>query len=133
MSRWALMSGRIVATVVEQDTQPQVLGAWVDCTGLAVGPGWAYDGAVWTAPAAQVPAAVSMRQAREALIDAGLIDAVDAAIAAMPAGVAKRKAQNSWEYSGEVQRDNGLIAQLAPALGLSDAQIDSLFLVAAAL
>jgi hypothetical protein len=133
MSRYALIERGIVATVVEQGDAPTIGGEWVDVTGLHVGPGWAWDGSAWAAPAAQVPAEVTMRQAREALIDAGLIDAVDAAIAAMPEGITKRKALNAWEYSSVVQRHNGLVSQLAPGLGLTEAQIDALFLAAAAI
>lgn len=132
MSRWALIQGGIVATVVEQDAQPRVPGVWVECTGLMVGPGWAWDGSAWTAPAAQVPASVSMRQARLALLAVGLLDDVEAAIAAM-SEPAKSAAQITWEYSGEVQRTNGLVSQLAPALGLSEGGIDTLFIAAAAI
>lgn len=50
MSRWALIQGGMVATVVEQDTMPTIPGQWVDCTGLAVGPGNTYNGVAFAAP-----------------------------------------------------------------------------------
>lgn len=79
-----------------------------------------------------VPVAVTMRQARLALLGAGLLDDVDAAIEALPSPH-KEAARIEWEYSQEVQRHNGFVSMLAPALGLTDAQTDALFIGAAAL
>lgn len=99
------------------------------------------DGTSRTATAAEisaavrasgVPASVTMRQARLALLGAGKLAAVTAAIASLPEP-AKTAATITWEYSGEVMRHNGLVSQLGPALGLSEAQIDALFVAAAAL
>lgn len=81
---------------------------------------------------ARVPAAVTMRQARLALLSAGLLDDVDAAINSLPSPQ-KEAARIEWEYSQEVQRHNGFVAQLGPALGLSDVQMDDLFAIAATL
>ena len=79
---------------------------------------------------ALVPRAVSMRQARLALKDAGKLAAVDAAIDALPEPQ-RSEARIEWEYSTEVQRLNGFVAALGPALGLSSEQIDALFIDAA--
>lgn len=76
-------------------------------------------------PAPRVPAFVTMRQARLALSDAGLLASVDAAIS-----TAGDAAQIEWEYSNEVQRNSGLVPAMATALGLTDAQIDALFIAA---
>ena len=81
---------------------------------------------------ARVPQSVTMRQARLALLGAGVLSAVDAAIAALDEP-ARTAAQIAWEYSTEVQRSFGLVSQLAAALGLTDAQIDALFVAAAKL
>lgn len=83
------------------------------------------------APAA-VPASVSMRQARQALLNAGLYAAVNGAISAMT-GTAGDSARIEWEYATEIRRDHPLVATLAPALNLSSAQIDGLFVAAAGL
>ena len=80
----------------------------------------------------QVPAAVTMRQARLALLGAGLLDDIDAAINALPSPQ-KEAARIEWEYSAEVQRHNGFVSVLAQLLGLTDAQTDALFLTAAGL
>lgn len=100
---------------------------WVDATGGQ--PTQAEIDAV-TAPG--VPRAVTMRQARLALLGAGLLTAVNDAVAAMP-GAAGEAARIEWEYSQEVQRDKALVAALAPVLGFDDAQLDALFTAAAAL
>jgi len=76
-----------------------------------------------------VPKAVTMRQARLALLGAGMLDDVEAAIASLPSPH-KEAAKIEWEYSQEVQRHNGFVAQLGPALGLDDAALDALFVAA---
>lgn len=83
-------------------------------------------------PAPRRPASVTMRQARLALHAAGLLSSVEAAIAALPEPD-KTRALIEWEYSNEVQRTNGIVAQLGPALGLNDAQLDALFVTASAI
>lgn len=76
-----------------------------------------------------VPQKVTMRQARLALLGAGLLGAVDAAIAALPSPQ-KEAAKIEWEYSQEVQRRNGFVDVLAPLLGLTEEQTDALFIEA---
>lgn len=83
-------------------------------------------------PPLAVPASVTMRQARLALLGAGLLDDVEAAIAALPSPQ-KEAAKIEWEYSQEVQRHNGFVSALAPALGLTAEQTDALFVQAATL
>ncbi len=95
-----------------------------------------YDGdtvpSMPTPPDLTCPASVTMRQARLALLGAGKLAAVTAAIDALPEPT-RTAATITWEYSGEVWRHNGLVSQLGSALGLNDAQIDALFNAAAAL
>lgn len=79
-----------------------------------------------------VPYSVTMRQARLALLGAGKLSLVDAAIASLPSPQ-KEAAQVTWEFSSEVQRYNGLVSQMGPALGMTSAQIDALFIAAAKL
>ena len=85
-----------------------------------------------TATAAVVPQAVSMAQARAALIYAGLIAQVDAAIQAMP-GMEGDLARNDWEFRQTVERSSPLVSSLSAALGLTEAQLDTLFSQAAAM
>lgn len=79
-----------------------------------------------------VPQVVTMRQARLALLGAGLLDTVTTQIAALPSPQ-KEAATIEWEYSQEVHRSKELVCVLAPMLGLTDAQIDQLFITAATL
>lgn len=76
-----------------------------------------------------VPVEVTMRQARLALLAAGKLTLVDSAIAAMPEPQ-KSAALIEWEYSNAVQRHNGFVAALGPALGMTSADIDALFIAA---
>lgn len=87
-------------------------------------------GALVTAPTAQAraPAVVTMRQARLALLQANLLGQVETAV--LQAGLA---AQITWEYAITVERDDTLTQTLATALGLTDAQLDTLFTTAASL
>lgn len=89
------------------------------------------DGFVPEAPAEPKPAIperVTNAQARAALRAVGLIDAVEAAIAAAGNGAIA----DAWEYSPEISRQSALVKTLGHALGLSDEQIDALFVQAAA-
>ena len=83
-----------------------------------------------TAP--PVPQSVTMRQARLALLAASKLAAVDLAIASLPSPQ-KEAAQIEWEYAATVERTSPLIEQLAPALGLTEAEMDALFASAAEL
>ena len=76
---------------------------------------------------------ITMRQARLALLRAGLLDNVNAAIAAIPDETQRRAAQIEWEYAAIVERNSTLVQQLAPALGMTEAQMDELFATAAGL
>lgn len=84
-------------------------------------------------PPLPAPGVISMRQARLALLGAGLLDNVEGAINGIPDPAQRRAAQIQWEFSSEVNRYSGLITALAPALGLTDEQIDDLFRMAATL
>ena len=75
-----------------------------------------------------VPQQVTMRQARLALLNAGLLDDVEVVIAA-----AGRAAQLEWEYAAVVDRSNPAVAALQQQWALTDAQIDDLFREAAKL
>ena len=75
-----------------------------------------------------VPQQVTMRQARLALLNAGLLDDVEVVIAA-----AGREAQLEWEYAAAVDRSNPAVAIVQQQEALTDAQIDDLFREAAKL
>lgn len=69
-----------------------------------------------------VPQQVTMRQARLALLSAGLLDDVEMVITA-----AGRAAQLEWEYAAVLDRSNPAVAIVQQQKALTDAQIDDLF------
>ena len=78
--------------------------------------------------ATPVPQSVSPRQARLALLGAGLLDQVTAAVNA--AGGATLI---TWDYASSFDRNDPLIIQIGASLNLTSSQIDALFKQAAAL
>lgn len=99
---------------------------------VLVGDVWTQTWSIGPIPPPAVPEAVTMRQARLALLGAGVLSTANAAIAAM-AGVEGEAARIEWEYAHEVRRDASLVAGMASALGLTKAQLDDLFATAATL
>ena len=79
-----------------------------------------------------VPEEVTMRQARLALYAAGLLDAAQAVIDALPMP-ARKRAQIEWEYALSVRRDHPLIALMISEGLATAAQVDGLFVAAAGL
>lgn len=77
-------------------------------------------------PPAPVITSVTMRQARLALLQSGLLTQVSASITD-PA------AQIEWEYAQTVERNSPLVQQIATGLSLDEQQLDSLFTLAATL
>ena len=126
--RYAIISGGIVANIIESDADfAAAIGA---IPAGDAGIGYAFDGEVFTPLAAVVPVpeSVSQAQARLAMLNAGLLDAATAAVtAAGPAAVIE------WEWRQTIRRDSPLVAGAALSLGLTDGQVDALFIAAAAL
>ncbi len=76
------------------------------------------------------PMVCTARQARTAMLDTPygtgtLLDAAIAAVAQSP-----RSVQIAWEYGSEWRRDDPNISAIAAALGLSEDQVDDLFIKA---
>jgi len=95
----------------------QELDAWVAAGGVIT---------PYVAPPTPIPTSVAPYQARRALNAAGLRSAVEAAVAA-----ASYDVQDAWEYALVVERSSPMIAALAASLGLTETQVDDLFIVAA--
>ena len=111
---------------------------WTPPDGLTIGPaggeiGWTLANGAWVKPVdpapsvSSVPISVSPYQARRALNAAGLREAVETAVAS-----ASYEVRDAWEYALTVERASPMIAALAAALGLSETQVDDLFIAAAA-
>lgn len=86
----------------------------------------------WTAEyeaQANVPETVTPLQARRALRAAGLLPTVNAWVASQP----DEDIKDAWEFASVIERYGPLTLGAAAALGLSEAQLDALFIAAAQL
>ena len=132
--QYAIIENNTIINVSEADAP--LAESW-ELLQEGAGIGWMRTGAgqLFEAPApapSPVPSSVTMRQARLALLGAGLLASVDAAIDSLPSPQ-KEAARIEWEYATEVQRSSGLVPMMGVALGLDDAALDALFIEAAAL
>jgi len=84
------------------------------------------------APPVPVITSVTMRQARLALLQQGLLTQVNNAVASM-SGDQGDAARIEWEFSNTVERNRPFVQALAASLGLTSQQIDDLFTLAATL
>lgn len=82
---------------------------------------------------ARVPQSVTRRQARQALLLAGLLDNVQPAIDSIADPVQRSMAQIEWDDSQQFERKRPLLISLAAALGLGEEALDNLFIQAAQL
>ncbi len=78
--------------------------------------------------ASAVPQVVSAFQAKAALMQAGLYDAINAALSSPDAPPLARLA---WETAREFERASPTVAGIGAQFGLDDAQLDALFTAAA--
>ena len=76
-----------------------------------------------------IPAQIGMDQAQLALHDEGLTEAVELAIDALPVGQQKR-VKIEWNTRTTVRRNRGLVSKVLNAAGLSETDIDNLFILA---
>ena len=122
-------NGRIAELAVTEFPIAEPL-FWVDCADN-VTTEWTYIDGVFSEPVippTPIPTLVSMRQARLALLQSGLLATVDAAIAA-----GSEADQITWEYATEVDRNSPMVVNLSASLGLTEQQLDDLFTLAATL
>lgn len=121
-------TGRVIATATDEHLGENAIDAPAEWDGRFEA--WrVVDGAL----VAAVPEAVTPRQAKLALLQAGLLDDAEAAILAIEDDVTKRAAQIEWEYATEFRRDWPTLNALAAGIGLDDAGLDALFVAAAKL
>ena len=82
---------------------------------------------------ASVPASVTRRQAKQALLLNGLLANVQPAIDAIPDAAQRAMIQIEWDDSQVFERDRPALIAIGSALGLTIAQLDDLFIGAAQL
>ena len=75
------------------------------------------------------PKVVTMRQARLALLQSGLLATIETAITTGTDEAMKIE----WEYATEVKRDWGSLVALTTALGMTSQELDNLFQLASTL
>lgn len=75
-----------------------------------------------------LPKQVSPRQIRQALTAAGLRSQVESAVAA-----ANQDTKDWWEFATSFERDHPMVTSMATTLGMTEQQIDNLFIEAAKL
>lgn len=133
-NKYAVVKNGVVDNVIiSDDNFAQSIGAILISGDVSVGD--LYNGSEFSkAPPLpiEVPKAVTMRQARLALLQAGKLGTVNAAIASM-SGAQGEAARIEWDYSNEVQRAQPLVSALGGVLGMTSEQLDQLFITAATL
>jgi len=91
-----------------------------------------YTGRDYTPEEKRSSMVVTMRQARLALLQQNLLSQVETAIAAMQ-DPEKSQVSIEWEYASTVERTSPWIGTMGTALGLTEEQLDDLFVLAATL
>ena len=76
-----------------------------------------------------VPKIVTMRQARLALLQEGLLATIETAIV----NCTDEAMKIEWEYATEVRRDWASLVTLTESLGMTSTELDSLFTIASTL
>lgn len=132
--RYAVLDGDTVVNIAVAEPDVAADRGWVEAP-AEVSAGWTYTDGVFAPPAPEpepVPEAITNRQARLALLSAGLLTAAENALDGLPSPD-KEAAIVEWEYATEVRRGHPLIESIAIALGLTEQEVDDLFRAGAAL
>lgn len=83
-------------------------------------------------PEVIIPQRITARQAQLVLLEAGHLAAVEAVIESLPAEI-RARVHIEWGRATHVERGSQVTQMVATALGLTSAQVDALFVAAAAL
>lgn len=75
----------------------------------------------------EVPQTITPLQAKLQLLNMGLLDEVDAMVAT------DRKVQLYWEYALVIERNNDILLTMAEQLGITEEQLDNMFIEGARL
>ena len=93
---------------------------------------WTTTGWSVTKISISVPDTITPAQLRTYLFRLGMLDSVSNALASIP-GSAGIEARIAWEYATLYHRSHPLVSNLGYALGLTDSQIDDIFINASKL
>lgn len=138
MARYALIVSGTVRNIIKASAEiaaavaSDLGGTAVESDTAGVGDTYADDVFTPATPTVPVPDEVTMRQARLALLGAGLLGDVETALDALSEPT-KTAARIEWDYSNTLRRHHPLVGTLGGALGLTSGQLDDLFIAAGAL
>jgi hypothetical protein len=76
---------------------------------------------------------ITLRQAREIVIRSGLFNAIETNINNIMNETERLIARNYWEYSEVFERNHPVLLTLVSALGITDEQLDNMFIEASKL
>lgn len=131
---WAVITDGVVSNLADATAEYAASQGWIPAGNARMGDLW--DGKTFKAPpppAPVVPAVVSARQAKRALLEAGLLDDVQLAIDNIQDQKEQRRVQIDWDESTEFRRDWPTLAVLAAVMKLDEGTLDALFIEAATL
>lgn len=133
---FARIENGIVAEIIDVNPQgrfhPSLV--WVECD-EAIQPGWLYDGEKFAPPVpvepeAYVPQQVTRAQGKAALITSGLWSDVESYVDSITDPTEKALALVALNDTTHWQRSSPFLNSAAAALGLSDEDLDNLFIQA---
>jgi len=130
MARYALIQAGKVINIIEADADTAAALGAVAAPTTSIGDLW--DGSAFT-PAAlvvPVPAVVTRRQAKQALLLTGKLALVQPAIDAIADATQRQLIQIEWDDSQTFERSRPTLIALATGLGMSSADLDALFVLA---
>lgn len=127
-----LKDGVVINLAAVATADDAVAQGWIPTYDAKIGDKWE-NGQFVTPPVVEaVPVSVSMRQARLALHKQGLLPSVELAITSLSEPT-KSNVEIEWEYATTIERDWPAFTMLASAVGLTDEQVDQLFIDASKL
>lgn len=120
-------AGAFTGAEIEHDELKPIPKGWTHKEPVA---GRYFGGSSWSMISAKqepVPAKITVRQARQWMIQSGLFADVEAAIAAITDPTEQAVMRNYWEYSADFERGHPLLISLADALSMTSGQLDQAF------
>ena len=82
---------------------------------------------------AKIPSVITMRQARLALLQEGLLDQVQSTIDSIEDPSVRASAKIEWEYATEINREHPWVQNLSSSMGISENRLNELFRLASTL
>lgn len=139
MPNYAVIENNIITNVVDIDDPNSIEGmitenGWIPLPiGFGIGDKYIGNEFEKVQQIIPVPLEVTMRQARLALLENGLLDSIKSTIESISDPIQRQRADIEWEYSPTVNRNNELVKTIELSLNLTSDQVDQLFIKASKL